>query len=158
MGRPSLSAFSLAPRVSAQNDDRSTIPPASPWPSAAKGTKNTRLLAPMRGLLRSQHYSTEGHLSAHGMPHRPCLIVPRAVPRGWTSLATAVSFVVPLVGGLRSCCESPVPALSTGTGYFRRSSRGPRRMEGGVGKCAGGNGPIVSGESASAARLEKQRC
>jgi hypothetical protein len=48
---------------------------------------------------------------------------------GYT-LATSVPPVMPLCRGMGSCCESPVPALSTGTGYFRRSSRGPGRVEG----------------------------
>jgi hypothetical protein len=73
-------------------------------------------------------------------------------------LAASVPFVVPLVGGLGSCCESPVSALSMGTGYFRRNSRGPRRWRG-VGKCAGGNAGADSKESAQLpASKQRSRC
>jgi hypothetical protein len=62
-------------------------------------------------------------------------------------LATSVPFVVPLVGGLGSCCESPVPALSTGTGYFRRSSRGPQARGGVWGNAPGGIAGLIVQEN-----------
>jgi hypothetical protein len=92
----------------------------------------------------------EGHFSANGMPHRAC-VIPTAcgsTRQDIRSRPRSPSWC-PLSGEWGLVCESPVPALSTGTGYFRRSSRGPRRVEG-CGKCAGGNAGLISGESTSA--------
>jgi hypothetical protein len=95
----------------------------------------------------------EGHLSAHGMPHRQCVILPRAVPRGRTS---ARDFG-PLRGapcrgdrGLVTKVRSLPSARGPGASVEVAAAPGAWR---GVGKCAGGNaGPIVAGKSASATR------
>ena len=162
-GRPSSSARSRGFKVRSQSGrclDQS--PPSRQPRGRARGQrKSQQVLRPSAQCADCnalREYSTRGPLFGprnassampnfyrvrfHAAGHRPRLRSP---------------FWVPLVGGLGCCYESPVPALSTGTGYFRRSSRGPRRVEG-LGKCAGGNAGLISGESASAARQQKQRC
>jgi hypothetical protein len=113
----------------------------------------------MHGLQCFGQYSTEGHLSAYGMPDRPCVI--RAAC-GFTrqdirSRLRSPSWC-PLSGdwGLVAKVRSLPSARGPGIAVEVAAAPGAWR---GVGKCAGGNaGPIVSEKSASATRQQEQRC
>jgi hypothetical protein len=57
----------------------------------------------------------QGHFSAHGMPHRPCVIfVACGFHAAGCPLATSVPFVVPLVGGWGSLLRKSGPCPQHG--------------------------------------------
>jgi hypothetical protein len=97
----------------------------------------------MRGLRRFQQYPTEGHLSAHGMPHRPCVILTaRGSTRQDIRSRLRSPLWCPLSGdwGLVTKVRSLPSARGPGTSVEAAAAPGAWR---GVGKCAGGNaGPI----------------
>jgi hypothetical protein len=101
----------------------------------------------------------EDHFSANAMPHRPCVILTAcgSTRQDIRSRPRSPSWC-PLSGGWGLVCESPVPALSTGTGYFRRSSRGPQARGGVWGKCAGGQRRAGFRRISTGYSAAKQRC
>jgi hypothetical protein len=106
----------------------------------------------------SANIPLEGHFSAHGMPHRPC-VIPTACgsTRQDCPLATSIPFVVPLVGGSGLVTKVRSLPSARGPGASVEVAAAPGAWRG-VGKCARGNAGPVSGESTSAARQTKQRC
>jgi hypothetical protein len=111
----------------------------------------------MRGLRPIRQYSTEGHLSAHGMPHRPCLIIPRFHAAGYRSRPRSPSWC-PLSGdwGVVAKVRSLPSARGPGTSVEVAAAPGAWR---GVGKCAGGNaGAERSWRINIAHPATKQRC
>jgi hypothetical protein len=106
----------------------------------------------------SANIPLEGHFSAHGMPHRPCVIPPACgSTRQECPLATSIPFVVPLVGGSGLVTKVRSLPSARGPGASVEVAAAPGAWRG-VGKCARGNAGPVSGESTSAARQTKQRC
>jgi hypothetical protein len=95
----------------------------------------------MSGLRHSHRIVTAGHFSAHGMPDRPCVILPRAVLRGNDTRTRPRSpSWCPLVGGLGSCFGVR-SRPQHGTGEFVEVAAGPRRVEGVCGEMRRGPTP-----------------
>jgi hypothetical protein len=99
----------------------------------------------MHGLRRLQQYSTQGHLSAHGMPHRPCVIPTacgsarqdiRTRPRspslcplsGDWGLVTKVRSLPSARGPGTSVEVAAAPGAWRGCGEMRRGQRGADRF------------------------------
>jgi hypothetical protein len=85
-------------------------------------------LALMSRLRHDNNIPSEGHFSAHGKPNRACVMSVRAVQRGDDTRTRPHSpSHAPGDCGLVSTVRS---RPQHGTGEFRRSSRGPQRVEG----------------------------
>jgi hypothetical protein len=136
--------------------------------SPSNGGKNGRLMNPrprrttccpnVRIATRQQYFQLRTIFWPTECLIDRALYLPRAVLRGENIRTRPRSpLLCPLCRGI-GVCFGVRSRPQHGTGDFRRSSRGPRRMEG-----CGGNAPGPSRadrfrESASATRATKQRC
>src|SRR5262249_18066469 len=78
----------------------------------------------MSGLRRSRNIPIEGHVSAHGMPDRPCVVPvgpPRHSPRGESNMRISSQFRAGLIGLIAIVCASASSPTYADVGTIRFS-------------------------------------